>query len=102
MCFLLQGSAKLEGDAEADQSEERYAGMAVRHLVLCVHGIGQRMGGMSIVDDAQEARRRVNLMLDSHLPASEIGKGYIEVLPVQWRKHLDLDVRAPLRTLSNA
>jgi hypothetical protein len=65
--------------------------MAVRHVVLAVHGIGQRMGGRTIAEDAQAVRSRSNAMLDDHLH-DEIGSGYIQVLPIQWRKNLDLEV----------
>lgn len=95
----LQASAKKEQTEQQDLSsfEARTVGMAVRHVVLAVHGIGQRMGGRTIADDAQAVRRRVNAMLDDYMP-DEIGKGYIQVLPIQWRKNLDLEVR-PRRLL---
>lgn len=73
--------------------ENRTARSAVRHVVLAVHGIGQRMGGRTIADDAQDVRERVNHMLDEHM-ADEVGLGYVQVLPVQWRKNLDLEVRS--------
>ena len=66
--------------------------MAVRHVVMAVHGIGQRMGGRTIVEDAQAVRARINAMHDDHMQ-DEIGRGYIQVLPIQWRKNLDLEVR---------
>lgn len=93
----VQPSAKREQSEQQDLSsfEARTVGMAVRHVVLAVHGIGQRMGGRTIADDAQAVRRRVNSMLDDYMP-DEIGKGYIQVLPIQWRKNLDLEVRPPL------
>lgn len=89
----MQPSAKKEHTEQTELSsfEARTVGMAVRHLVLAVHGIGQRMGGRTIADDAQAVRRRVNAMLDDYMP-DEIGKGYIQVLPIQWRKNLDLEV----------
>jgi hypothetical protein len=74
--------------------ESRTVGMAVRHVVLAVHGIGQRMGGRTIAEDAQAVRARVNMMLDDKMP-DEIGKGYIQVLPIQWRKNLDLEACCP-------
>eukprot|EP00892_Ulva_mutabilis_P006366 jgi/Ulvmu1/4100/UM019_0079.1 len=85
-------NAKKEQTEQADLSsfEARTVGMAVRHVVLAVHGIGQRMGGRTIADDAQAVRRRVNAMLDDYMP-DEIGRGYIQVLPIQWRKNLDLE-----------
>lgn len=88
----LQAAIKQEADLAVEAQEDRFANMAVRHVVMCVHGIGQLLAGAAIDEDAKEVRLRVNAMLDSHLPASEIGKGYIQVLPVQWRKNLDLEV----------
>ena len=46
--------------------------MAVRHVVMAVHGIGQRMGGRTIVEDAQAVRARINAMHDDHMQ-DEIG-----------------------------
>lgn len=93
----LQPSGKKEQSEQQDLSsfEARTVGMAVRHVVLAVHGIGQRMGGRTIADDAQAVRRGVNAMLDDYMP-EEIGKGYIQVLPIQWRKNLDLEASSPL------
>jgi adenylate kinase len=78
--------------AQAQASfDNRTARSAVRHVILAVHGIGQRMGGRTIIEDAQDVRDRVNMMLDTHM-ASEVGLGFVQVLPVQWRKNLDLEV----------
>lgn len=67
--------------------------MAVRHVVLCVHGIGQRMSSASIESDAREVRNRVNAQLETGPERESLGAGYVQVLPVQWRKNLDLEVR---------
>jgi hypothetical protein len=90
---LQKDSATAPADAVDQASfENRCARSAVRHVVLAVHGIGQRMGGRSIIDDAQDVRVRVNALMDLHMP-DDVGLGYVQVLPVQWRKNLDLDVR---------
>jgi hypothetical protein len=73
--------------------ENRSVRSAVRHVVLAVHGIGQRMGGRTVADDARDVRVGVNRMLDDFMPG-EVGRGFVQVLPVQWRKNLDLEARA--------
>ena len=87
-----QGKKTDPEEADLATFESRTVGMAVRHVVMAVHGIGQRMGGRTIVEDAQAVRSRINAMLDDHMH-DEIGRGYIQVLPIQWRKNLDLEVR---------
>ena len=99
----LTRSAKDVAADEAASFQNRTARSAVRHVVLAVHGIGQRMGGRTVADDAQDVRVRVNSMLDEFMPG-EVGQGFVQVLPVQWRKNLDLEVRkyllAPVYTLA--
>jgi hypothetical protein len=90
-----QGKKADQEEVDLYSFESRTVGMAVRHVVMAVHGIGQRMGGRTIAEDAQAVRSRSNAMLDDHLHA-EIGRGYIQVLPIQWRKNLDLEVRCHL------
>ena len=86
-----QGKKTDPEEADLSSFEARTVGMAVRHVVMAVHGIGQRMGGRTIVEDAQAVRSRINAMHDDHMH-DEIGRGYIQVLPIQWRKNLDLEV----------
>ena len=45
-------------------------------------------------DDAKHLRNLVRQMALDALPEGERERGRIEVLPVQWRKHLNLGVRA--------
>ena len=47
-------------------------------------------------DDAKHLRNLVRQMALDTLPEGEREKGRIEVLPVQWRKHLNLGVRMRL------
>lgn len=90
---IMQGGASKDKAREAQLLfENRRSRAAVRHVVLAVHGIGQRMGGRTIAEDARDVRERANRMLDEHMPA-ETGLGFVQVLPVQWRKNLDLEVR---------
>lgn len=46
--------------------------------------------------DAGSLRQNVRLLAADQLSESEQAKGRVEVLPVQWRKHLSLDVSPPL------
>ena len=83
----------MQGLTQAESFESRTARAAVRHVVLAVHGIGQRMGGRTIAEDARDVRARVNAVLDAHM-RREVGLGFVQVLPVQWRKNLDLEARS--------
>ena len=51
-------------------------------------------------DDAKNLRNLVRQMAIDTLPEGEREQGRIEVLPVQWRKHLNLGVRAALCLLT--
>ena len=48
---------------------------------------------MSGAEDAKHLRNLVRQMALDTLPEGEREQGRIEVLPVQWRKHLNLGVR---------
>ena len=43
--------------------------------------------------DASSLRQNVRILAADQLSESEQAKGRVEVLPVQWRKNLNLDVR---------
>ena len=51
---------------------------------------------MAAADDAKHLRNLVRQMALDTLPEGEREQGRIEVLPVQWRKHLNLGVRKHL------
>lgn len=53
-------------------------------------------------DDAKNLRNLVRQMAIDTLPEGEREQGRIEVLPVQWRKHLNLGVRTELRLLTRS
>lgn len=48
---------------------------------------------MFAVADATLMRQNIKALAADQLSEKELDKGRIEVLPVQWRKHLNLDVR---------
>eukprot|EP01137_Pigoraptor_chileana_P034859 Opistho-2@28032 len=62
----------------------------VRHVVLVVHGIGQKLDAYcNIVDDVNALRQAANAVAPVHF-AEEWGKSRVEFLPVQWRRGLTL------------
>ena len=56
-CKSLQGS--LEVDVKAEEADEAAAAQPVDRLILAVHGIGQKLSGANIVDDAAALRALV-------------------------------------------
>lgn len=53
----MQGS--LEVDLKAEEADNTAAAAPVDRLILAVHGIGQKLSGASIVDDATALRSLV-------------------------------------------
>ena len=47
----------------------------------------------NIGEDASAVRHNLHVLAGSELPEKDRAAGRTEVLPVQWRKHLRLDVR---------
>jgi hypothetical protein len=87
----LQGSAKDSEtvDFEDEIHEPSIAAQGpVTHLLLVVHGVGQKMESASIVRETKKLRRAVQL--GSLRISREARGGRVEVLPIQWRKHLTL------------
>ena len=56
----------------------------------------QNLSGSNIGEDASNVRHNLRVLASSELPEKDREAGRTEVLPVQWRKHLRLDVRFPL------
>lgn len=52
-CMQSPPDKAADEQAQLSSFESRTVGMAIRHVVLAVHGIGQRMGGRTIAEDAQ-------------------------------------------------
>ena len=58
----------------------------------------QNLSGSNIGEDASNVRQNLRALAATELPTEAREAGRTEVLPVQWRKHLRLDVSP----LSNA
>lgn len=56
----------------------------------------QNLSGSNIGEDANNVRDNLRMLATTELPEKDREAGRTEVLPVQWRKHLRLDVRQPL------
>jgi hypothetical protein len=52
----------MEVDARAEEADEAAADQPVDRLILAVHGIGQKLSGANIVDDAATLRALVSAM----------------------------------------
>jgi hypothetical protein len=53
----------------------------------------QNLSGSNIGEDASNVRQNLRALAATELPTAAREAGRMEVLPVQWRKHLRLDVR---------
>ncbi len=64
-----------------------------KSLVLAIHGIGQNISGANIVQDARELKATI-LKAEASSNEGDAGasRERIEVLPVQWRKTLNLEI----------
>ena len=60
----------------------------------------QNLSGSNIGEDASNVRHNLRVLASSELPEKDREAGRTEVLPVQWRKHLRLDVRLPALLLA--
>lgn len=91
---LKRGGRSLESEQEkAQRLDDEQAANRVNHLVMVVHGIGQRMERADInidVDDLDLLVKKFGRVLfkDDYL------NGGIQFLPVQWRTTLDLKCEA--------
>lgn len=52
----------------------------------------QNLSGSNIGEDASNVRQNLRALAATELPTEAREAGRTEVLPVQWRKHLRLDV----------
>lgn len=52
----------------------------------------QNLSGSNIGEDASNVRHNLRVLAAAELPEKAREAGRTEVLPVQWRKHLRLDV----------
>ncbi|CAL8470099.1 g9641 [Coccomyxa elongata] len=82
----------VEVDAKAEEADNFAARVPVNRLVFVVHGIGQNLSGSNIGEDASNVRNNLRALAVAELDEKEREAGRTEVLPVQWRKHLNLDI----------
>lgn len=64
----------------------------ISRLVLVVHGVGQTLSAANIIEDTHAMRNIVRKMTMDQTSDGEQFLGRTELLPVQWRKHLSLNV----------
>lgn len=89
-----------EADLKQEEADNAAAAAPPTHLLLAVHGIGQMLSAANIAADAACLRaglRAVERDADAAAAAAAGAaaggqRGRVEVLPVQWRKTLNLEV----------
>ena len=62
--------------------------------LCCALPAAQNLSGSNIGEDASAVRNNLRALAATELSEEQRAAGRTEVLPVQWRKHLTLDVRA--------
>ncbi|KAK9852138.1 hypothetical protein WJX84_007417 [Apatococcus fuscideae] len=94
-----QGAKSSEVNIKQEQMDEAAAANPPTRLLLVVHGIGQNLSGSNIAQDAQNVRMGLYQQSHEHVSPEVSATGRIEVLPVQWRKQLNLEVDTLARLL---
>mmetsp|Transcript_127 Transcript_127/g.965 ORF Transcript_127/g.965 Transcript_127/m.965 type:complete len:769 (+) Transcript_127:453-2759(+) len=101
--YLTPTKAEYETDIKMEQDEEWCAQTPITHLLFVVHGIGQALEQADVAADAAKFRRTANELVfarersmqkkkEGQPPLNEnIAEGRVEIVPVQWRKHLDFN-----------
>ncbi|KAK9800186.1 hypothetical protein WJX73_006192 [Symbiochloris irregularis] len=79
-------------NAKAEEADDAAAVQPIGRLLYVVHGIGQNLSGSNIAGDAAAVRNNLYDLAVEQLPEEARDGMRTEVLPVQWRKHLALDV----------
>lgn len=82
---------------EANVAEEKIDNEVAKYptpksLVFAIHGIGQNISGANIVQDARELKSTILKAEAAMKDGDESPQERIEVLPVQWRKTLNLEI----------
>lgn len=85
----LQKEADL---AQEKEDEEVSTSPAPQSLILAIHGIGQNLSGANIAQDALEMKKALRKVLAKADKDEDGVQQRIEVLPVQWRKTLNLEI----------
>mmetsp|Transcript_27944 Transcript_27944/g.79021 ORF Transcript_27944/g.79021 Transcript_27944/m.79021 type:complete len:780 (-) Transcript_27944:219-2558(-) len=73
------------------RTHDSYTPGSATALLLATHGIGQLMPGSNIADDVSRLRETIAKAAEQ---APHERHEHVEVLPIQWRKNLQLDVDA--------
>ncbi|KAL3144354.1 hypothetical protein ABBQ32_004110 [Trebouxia sp. C0010 RCD-2024] len=85
---------QLEIDVKQEEVENYCGRVPVNRLVLACHGIGQKLAVSNIAHDAACMRLIMRQLSQDIMSKEQTEEGRVEVLPVQWRKHLNLEVDA--------
>lgn len=91
-----KGALEKEADIKQEVLDDAAAAVPVTHLLLAVHGIGQTLSRANIAQDALAIRAAIYQVARDQEASGGLGQGghvgRIEVLPVQWRKTVNLEV----------
>lgn len=85
----LQKEADL---AQEKEDEEVATSPTPQSLILAIHGIGQNLSGANIAQDALEMKKALRKVVAKTDKDEDGVQQRIEVLPVQWRKTLNLEI----------
>ncbi|KAL0042774.1 hypothetical protein WJX79_010528 [Trebouxia sp. C0005] len=85
---------QVEIDVKQEEVDNFCARVPVNRLVLACHGIGQKLAVSNIAHDAACMRLIMRQLSQDTMSKEQHEDGRVEVLPVQWRKHLTLEVDA--------
>ncbi|KAG9129035.1 hypothetical protein Leryth_016859 [Lithospermum erythrorhizon] len=73
-----------------EEMDDYCSQVPVRHLVFMVHGIGQRLGNSTLVDDVEYFRHITASLAEQHLTPYQRGTQRVLYIPCQWRRGLKL------------
>ncbi|KAL6976552.1 Phospholipase sgr2 [Sarracenia purpurea var. burkii] len=92
--YAASQSSKPTQDELRQQKEEEMddycSQVPVRHLVFMVHGIGQRLGKSSLVEDVSNFHHITTKLAERHLTSYQRGTQRVLFIPCQWRRGLKL------------
>jgi hypothetical protein len=91
-----EAALQKEANVTQEKEDEEVAKSPIpKHLILAIHGIGQNISGANIVQDAKAMKmaiRKAEVAAGKADGEDEGSLERIEVLPVQWRKTLNLEI----------
>eukprot|EP00850_Spirogloea_muscicola_P001411 SM000005S17208 [mRNA] locus=s5:845442:851065:+ [translate_table: standard] len=85
-----QAAQEIPQQKAEEEMDDYCSQVKVGHVVLMVHGIGQRMEKANLVDDVTLFRRTVAAMSEQHLTPYQRARQRILFIPCQWRRNLKL------------